>query len=89
MPIVYDKVSNPVPLDEMKRRIEALANLNAAVVTCTGGEPLLHDDLEAIIYKIQDHGMIAGMITNGYLLTKKRVHQLNERVSLFITQMFL
>ena len=74
----YDKVSNPVPLDEMKRRIEALANLNAAVVTCTGGEPLLHDDLEAIIYKIRDHDMIAGVITNGYLLTKKRVHQLND-----------
>ena len=74
----YDKVSNPVPLNEIKRRIEALANLNTAAVSCTGGEPLLHEDLETIIYKIRNHGMIAGMITNGYLLTKKRIHQLND-----------
>ena len=74
----YDKVSNPVPFDVMKERIEALANLKAAAVTCTGGEPLLHNDLEAIIYEIRNYGMIAGMITNGYLLTKERVHQLND-----------
>jgi MoaA/NifB/PqqE/SkfB family radical SAM enzyme len=48
------------------------------MITCTGGEPLLHHDLEEIITEIRSHGIIATMITNGYLLTKQRIQQLNE-----------
>lgn len=74
----YDKVSAPVPLDAMKKRIAALANLKTAMITCTGGEPLLHPEMETIIKEIRSHGIIATMITNGYLLTKDRIRKLNE-----------
>ena len=74
----YDKVSPPVPLSIIRERIEALAGLKTSMITCTGGEPLLHHDLEAIIGEIRRHGMIATMITNGYLLTKQRIQKLNE-----------
>ncbi|MBK7075089.1 MAG: radical SAM protein [Myxococcales bacterium] len=36
----YDKVSPPVPLDEMKARIDHLAELGTVFVTLTGGETL-------------------------------------------------
>jgi len=36
----YDKVSNPVPLDTMLRRIDYLADLGTTIITLSGGEPL-------------------------------------------------
>ena len=74
----YDDFSPPVPTDEMLRRIDRLAFLNTAIVTISGGEPLMHPEIEAIIRRIRHHGMIAGMITNGYLLTPKKIQDLNE-----------
>src|ERR1700753_878075 len=35
----YDKVSNPVPMDEMKRRVDHLKRLGTTVITISGGEP--------------------------------------------------
>lgn len=74
----YDDVSKPVPLDTMQRRVDHLARLGASLVTISGGEPLLHPDLDLIIARIRSHGIIAGMITNGYLLTADRVKRLND-----------
>src|SRR5438552_4431238 len=74
----YDDFSPPVPTDEMIRRIDRLAYLKTSIVTISGGEPLLHPEIEKIIQRIRHHGMIAGMITNGYLLTPKKIIALNE-----------
>jgi len=74
----YDDFSPPIPTDEMIRRIDRLAYLKTAIVTISGGEPLLHPEIETIISRIRHHGMIAGMITNGYLLTPKKIGALNE-----------
>ena len=74
----YDDFSPPVPTDVMLRRIDLLAGLKTAIVTISGGEPLLHPDIEEIIRRIRSHGMIAGMITNGYLLTPRKIQSLNE-----------
>jgi MoaA/NifB/PqqE/SkfB family radical SAM enzyme len=74
----YDDVSKPVPRETMFRRIDALGRLGATLITISGGEPLLHPDLDDIIRCIRRNGAIAGMITNGYLLTPKRIQQLNE-----------
>src|SRR2546430_3766655 len=74
----YDDFSPPVPTDEMMRRIDRLAYLKTAIVTSSGGEPLMHPEIEPIIGRIRHHGMIAGMITNGYLLTPKKIVALNE-----------
>ncbi len=45
----YDKVSDPVPLDIMLRRIDRLADLGTTIITLSGGEPTLHPDLDAIV----------------------------------------
>src|SRR5436190_2785545 len=74
----YDDFSPPIPTDEMIRRIDRLAYLKTAIVTISGGEPLLHPEIEKIIARIRHHGMIAGIITNGYLLTPKKIVALNE-----------
>lgn len=74
----YDKISQPVPLDEMLRRIDKLADLGTTIITLSGGEPTLHPDLDAIIRRIRQRGAIATLITNGYLLTPKRIRRLNQ-----------
>ena len=74
----YDDFSPPIPTDEMIRRIDRLAFLKTAIVTICGGEPLMHPELDVIIQRIRHHGMIAGLITNGYLLTPKRIVALNQ-----------
>ena len=74
----YDDVSKPVPLDEMLRRIDRLAELGTTIITQSGGEPLLHPDLDRIIARVRSHGALAGMITNGYLLTRERIERLNR-----------
>src|SRR5690349_5971313 len=73
----YDDVSDPVPLEEMYRRIDKLAALGTSLITISGGETLLHPQLDDIIGRIRSHGIIAGHITNGYLLTPQRIQQLN------------
>src|SRR5690242_11537533 len=74
----YDDVSKPVPLEEMFRRVDRLAALGTAIITQSGGEPLLHPQLDQIIARVRGHGCLAGMITNGYLLTADRIRQLNR-----------
>src|ERR1700737_3738125 len=59
----YDDVSKPGLLDAMFERIDKLAALGTSVVTVSGGEPLLHPELDEIIARLRQHGMIAGMIT--------------------------
>jgi MoaA/NifB/PqqE/SkfB family radical SAM enzyme len=74
----FDDFSKPVPLETMKRRIDDLARLGTSIVTLSGGEPLLHPELDEIISHIRSHSIIAGMITNGYLLTAERIKRLNH-----------
>jgi MoaA/NifB/PqqE/SkfB family radical SAM enzyme len=73
----YDTVSKPVSTETMVERINRLADLGTGVITLSGGEPLLHPELDDIIRAMRRRGVIAGMITNGYLLTPERVQRLN------------
>ena len=73
----YDDSSKPVPLEEMERRVDKLAALGTTLITISGGEPLLHPQLEQIIARIRRQGMMAGLITNGYLLVRERIEALN------------
>jgi len=73
----YDKVSQPVPIAELLARIDALARLGTQIVTLTGGEPLSHPDHDEVVRRIRSHGMVATTITNGFLLTEKRIAGMN------------
>jgi MoaA/NifB/PqqE/SkfB family radical SAM enzyme len=74
----YDDFSPPVPTPVMLRRVDRLVELGTTVITISGGEPLLHPDLDQIIRHIRVRGSIATLITNGYLLTPDRIRLLNR-----------
>jgi MoaA/NifB/PqqE/SkfB family radical SAM enzyme len=74
----YDDHSKPVPIDTLYERVDRLARLGTTIITVSGGEPLLHPDLDLLITRIRRHRIIAGMITNGYLLTADRIRRLNR-----------
>src|ERR1022692_3069524 len=71
----YDDFSKPIPTEEMIRRINLLGDLGTSVIAFSGGEPLLHPELDLQIAQIRKRGALAGMITNGYLLTAKRIQE--------------
>jgi MoaA/NifB/PqqE/SkfB family radical SAM enzyme len=74
----YDDFSKPVATDIVISRINKLADLGTSIITLSGGEPLLHPDLDEIIAAMRHRGVMACMITNGYLLVPERVQRLNR-----------
>jgi len=74
----FDDFSKPVPIETMYQRLDRLADLGTTIITISGGEPLMHPELDLVIERIRKRGMIAGMITNGYLLTAERIQRLNR-----------
>lgn len=74
----YDDVSKPVDTDVVLSRVDRLGQLGTGIITISGGEPLLHPELDQIIARIRSTGAITGLITNGYLLTADRIERLNR-----------
>jgi MoaA/NifB/PqqE/SkfB family radical SAM enzyme len=74
----FDDFSKPVPTDQMFRRVDKLGEFGTSVITISGGEPLLHPELDQIIGRIRHNRAVAGMITNGYLLMPDRIEKLNR-----------
>ena len=74
----YDTTSKPVALEVMYKRLDKLASLGTTAIIISGGEPLMHPDIEKIIAHIRRHKMLACLITNGYLLTRDKIRALNR-----------
>jgi MoaA/NifB/PqqE/SkfB family radical SAM enzyme len=74
----YDKVSEPVPIETMLKRIDKLAEFGTSVITISGGEPMMHPQIYEIVARIRHHKMIAGLISNGYYFQPEKVKKLNE-----------
>jgi MoaA/NifB/PqqE/SkfB family radical SAM enzyme len=74
----YDHVSSPVETSRLINYIDHLANLGTCVITFTGGEPLLHPDLDRLIGHVVAHNMACTSISNGFLLTSEWVDRLNR-----------
>ena len=73
----YDKTSDPVEISEMLRRIDKLADLGTSIVTISGGEPMMHPEIYDVVERIRKHGMIAGLISNGYYFQPEKIQKLN------------
>ncbi len=73
----YDNFSPPVPTADLLAWIDHLASLRTASITFTGGEPLLHPELDRCIRAARDHRMIVTMITNGFRLSRSWIDRLN------------
>src|SRR5687768_13554634 len=74
----FDKVSQPVPVDVLKQRIDHLTQkLGVTIMDFLGGEPLLHPELHELIAHAKARGCWTNVITNGFLLSAQRINQLN------------
>jgi MoaA/NifB/PqqE/SkfB family radical SAM enzyme len=73
----YDTTSKPVPLEVMLSRLDKLGELGTSMITVSGGEPLMHPDLDAMVVHARRRGMVSSIITNGYYLSPERIRRLN------------
>jgi MoaA/NifB/PqqE/SkfB family radical SAM enzyme len=74
----YDAVSKPVPAEIVRRRIDRLSELGAAMLTFSGGEPLMHPEIDGLVAHARGRGMIVTLITNGFFLSLDLIQRLNR-----------
>jgi MoaA/NifB/PqqE/SkfB family radical SAM enzyme len=75
----FDHVSAPVPAEVLRARIDKIAELGSFGLELTGGEPLLHPDLVALVGHAARHRfLMLGVITNGFLLSERVISGLND-----------
>src|SRR5689334_17195123 len=48
----FDDFSKPVPIETMYERLDRLAELGTTIITISGGEPLMHPELDQIVARI-------------------------------------
>jgi molybdenum cofactor biosynthesis enzyme MoaA len=72
----YDKVSEFIPLEVLKRRIDALHGLHVVNIALLGGEPLLHPQLPEVV-AYGDRRAQVSVTTNGFLLTEELIQRFN------------
>lgn len=71
------QLSRPtLTLAEIEPVVRAARRLRTMIISLTGGEPLLHPDIYAILELIREQGIAAHMCSNGTLLNEERVAKL-------------
>jgi radical SAM protein with 4Fe4S-binding SPASM domain len=74
---------------QWKQVIECLSQIGIFIVTFTGGEPTLREDLAELVQYAQDKGMVTGLITNGRKLKDKEYVTALEEAGLDFVQVTL
>lgn len=74
----FDRASSPAPIERLKRQVEKLSELGVSCLTLTGGEPLLHPDISDLIGYSKRYILRVGLLTNGFLLTREKILELNS-----------
>lgn len=72
----YDKVSDCIPLEVLKQRIDALHRLRVVNIALLGGEPLMHPQLPEVVAHGDRRAQVS-VTTNGFLLTAELIGRLN------------
>lgn len=72
------RASDELSLREIERGLERVFAYGCRFVNFTGGEPTLRADLEDIVAHASRLGMWTSIVTNGSLLSRKRVRALRE-----------
>jgi MoaA/NifB/PqqE/SkfB family radical SAM enzyme len=70
------EAQHSVSLTEAKLACDILKRNGVRSLHFTGGEPLVHRDLTAMVAYATEIGMIPTLVTNGALLTPKRIDAL-------------
>src|SRR6476659_8904267 len=74
----YDN-SKPHPeLSDLKRWLHKIRSLGTMRIALVGGEPLLHPDVVEIVRYCRELGFATSLTTNGFLLTRKLLKELED-----------
>lgn len=74
---------------QWKAVIDKLSDVGVFILTFTGGEPTLRDDLPELLQYAQNKGIVTGLITNGRRLKDKEYVAVLERSGLDFAQITL
>ena len=80
------KESVELPTSDWMKVIDRVRDATIFIVTFTGGEPTLRDDLPSLLQYAQDSGLVSGLITNGRKLSDKSYIQSLAKASLDFVQ---
>ena len=81
--------TNELNTQQWKEVIDRLHNIGVFILTFTGGEPTLREDLVELQLHAQNKGMVAGLITNGRSLKDKSYVGKLEKTGLDFVQITL
>src|ERR1700756_5191358 len=74
----YDN-SRPHPsLDDLKKWIRKIRELGTMRIALVGGEPLVHPNIVELVRYCRELGFATSLTTNGFLLTRKLVAELED-----------
>lgn len=75
---IWERPSPYVTLENFRQNVRDLKSLGVKVIDFTGGEPLLHRQLDELLREAKSQGMITTVTTNGLLYPKyaERLHGL-------------
>lgn len=74
---------------DWKRVIDKLSDIGVFILTFTGGEPTLRDDLPELLLYAQNKGLVTGLISNGRRLKDKSYVDILEKSGLDFVQITL
>ncbi len=75
--------------EQWKQVIDKLQGVGVFILTFTGGEPTLRDDLPELLSYGQNKGLVTGLVTNGRTLADKEYVQVLEESGLDFVQVTL
>ena len=67
---IWERPSPYVTLEQVERNLDDLKKLGVKVIDFTGGEPLLHRQIDLLLYLAKSKGFITTLTTNGLLYPK-------------------
>ncbi len=67
---IWERPSPYVTLENFRQNLKDLKSLGVKVIDFTGGEPLLHRQLDLLLQEAKHQGMITTVTTNGLLYPK-------------------
>ena len=75
-PLDFAKVENEISTEEWKRVFREARALGAVQLGFSGGEPMMRDDLAALVAEAHDLGFYSNLITSGIGLKEARIREL-------------
>lgn len=67
-----------VPLNDARQVLQQCEEAGVCQIAFGGGEPLLHPNIELLLYEARSHNLVPNLTTSGAHLTKERIAILRE-----------